>query len=277
VDTGGEIDQLLVALARGDGDLMIIAAHPDDDVIGAGALMARVPRVRVVYATDGAPRDGHDARGHGFADVSAYAAARQREACAALALAGVDADRIACLGVADQQATFALDLLALAIGQRLRVQAPAVVLTHAYEGGHPDHDATAFAVHAALELVQRGPSPSSGPPALLEFAGYHSGPNGGRDTGFVAADSPVLTKELDEGERRLKARMFACHASQASVLASFGVDRERFRRAPRYDFARPPHDGPLLYEQPGSGAAWGIDGARWRREAVAARRRLTGN
>ena len=70
--------------------------------------------------------------------------------------------------------------------------------------------------------------------------------------------------------------MFACHASQAAVLVSFSVDRERFRVAPRYDFAHPPHEGPLLYERPGSGAEWGIDGARWRQEAVAARRRLLG-
>ena len=28
-----------------------------------------------------------------------------------------------------------------------------VVVTHAYEGGHPDHDAVAFAVHAAVAEV----------------------------------------------------------------------------------------------------------------------------
>ena len=48
----------LARLERGERELLVIAAHPDDDVIGAGALMARVPRVRVLYVTDGAPRDG---------------------------------------------------------------------------------------------------------------------------------------------------------------------------------------------------------------------------
>ena len=85
MEAARDVDQLFATVRRGDGELMIVAAHPDDDVIGAGALMARIPRVRVVYATDGAPRDGRDARAHGFADVAAYAAARQREARAALA------------------------------------------------------------------------------------------------------------------------------------------------------------------------------------------------
>ena len=68
--------------------------------------------------------------------------------------------------------------------------------------------------------------------------------------------------------------MVACHATQARVLAPFPLGPERFRSAPRYDFSRPPHPGPLHYERADSGATWGIDGARWRAEATAAARRL---
>jgi len=260
----------LADLEGGQGDLLVVAAHPDDDVIGAGALMARVRRVDVLYVTDGAPRDGRDARAHGFADVAAYAAARRREAESALAFAGVPPERLAWLGVADQQATFALDRVALAVRERLVATRPRVVLTHAYEGGHPDHDATAFAVHAALRTTV-----DLGGPALLEFAGYHASAGAGRATDFLPVDGcPPLTRELDAREQRLKTAMFACHASQAAVLAGFSVVREQFRRAPRYDFDRPPHTGALLYERRDSGAEWGIDGARWRREAAAARDRL---
>lgn len=262
----------LADLEGGQGDLLVVAAHPDDDVIGAGALMARVPRVSVLYVTDGAPRDGRDARAHGFADVAAYAAARRREAESALAFAGVLPEQLAWLGVADQQATFALDRVAVALRELLVARRPQVVLTHAYEGGHPDHDATAFAVHAALALGGEALAPR---PALLEFAGYHASPGGGRATDFLPADAcPPVTVALSAREQRLKAAMFACHASQVGVLASFPLLREQFRRAPGYDFSRPPHAGALLFERAGSGAEWGIDGARWRREAAAARDRL---
>ena len=42
---------------------------------------------------------------------------------------------------------------------------PDVVLTHAYEGGHSDHDATAFAVHLAAGVMRRegGKAPLSLP------------------------------------------------------------------------------------------------------------------
>ncbi len=234
----------LAQLERGDGELLVIVAHPDDDVIGAGALLARVPRARVAYVTDGAPRDGRDARAHGFAGVAAYAAARRREAESALALASIAPDRMIWLGVPDQQATFALDHLVAVLGLMVREFRPRAVLTHAYEGGHPDHDATAFAVHAAL-----APRPGERARlALLEFPGYHATPDGGRSTDFLpdAARTPV-TFELDAPARRLKAAMFACHVSQAAVLGAFSCAREQLRCAPAYDFSRPPHAGTLLY------------------------------
>jgi hypothetical protein len=53
--------------------------------------------------------------------------------------------------------------------------------------------------------------------------------------------------------------------SQREVLRAFPVDTERFRPAPRYDFSRPPHVGPLLYESRGRG----VTGAQWRSLAQA--------
>jgi LmbE family N-acetylglucosaminyl deacetylase len=49
---------------------------------------------------------------------------------------------------------------------------PAAIFTHAYEGGHPDHDAAAFAVHCAVGLVSRRGTPA---PVVNEFTSYHNG------------------------------------------------------------------------------------------------------
>src|SRR2546423_9150234 len=73
---------------------IVVAAHPDDEVIGAGARLAATPGAVVVHVTDGAPRDLADAQALGFASRDDYAAARRREGEAALGLAGVDGDRI---------------------------------------------------------------------------------------------------------------------------------------------------------------------------------------
>ena len=51
--------------------------------------------------------------------------------------------------------------------------------------------------------------------------------------------------------------------SQRDLLAGFTIEVERFREAPQYDFARPPHPGELYYETLG----WRITGDVWRRHA----------
>lgn len=243
----------------------LVVAHPDDEVIGGGALLTRLPQAVVLHVTDGAPRNERDMRAAGFAGWRDYAAARRRETEAALALAGLGAERLRCLGIPDQQATLDLAALARQVAAFLRDRSCAAVLTHAYEGGHPDHDATAFAVHAACRLLARD---GGAVPELTEMAGYHA-QDGGVATGVFLPHpgaGPVEVVELDAAMQNLKRRMLDCHATQGTVLAPFSAAAERFRRAPRYDFALPPHPGTLHYER----YDWGMTGERWRRLAQAA-------
>jgi LmbE family N-acetylglucosaminyl deacetylase len=254
------------------GVTVFVAAHPDDEVLGAAAeLMAR-PDAWVVHLTDGAPHDMADARRLGFATRAEYAAARAREARGALALVPVAPDRIVGFGVTDQEAVGALALLARRLAALLARATATDVLTHPYEGGHPDHDAAAFAVHAAAALLART---HARVPSLREFASYHADPaDGSMRTGVfltpnraaVAARAPELVVELDGATAERKARMVGAFRTQATVTALFPVRVERHRPAPRYRFTVAPHAGPLLYERQG----WGVDGTRWRALAAAA-------
>jgi N-acetylglucosamine malate deacetylase 2 len=137
-----------------------------------------------------------------------------------------------------------------------------IVLTHAFEGGHPDHDAAAFAVHAVVKfLSQRGRSPQ-----VIEMPFYRAdGPGWARQTfpPEQARSIVVLTPE----EQNLKRRMIECYASQSQTLAPFALDRECFRAAPPCDFSMLPNGGALLYER----YDWGMNGARWCELAEAAR------
>ena len=186
-----------------------------------------------------------------------YAAARHSELLCALREAGSTPDLVE-LCIADQEATVNMAEIARRIRGLLQQCSPGLVLTHAYEGGHPDHDATALAVHLAVSSLH------SSRPALYEFTSYHA-----RNGGFHCGDflphsgSPALTFELSPEERRRKEAMLDCFITQHDVLKSFRTDIERFRIAPSYDFTSPPHEGRLYYEQ----FDWGMQGEEFRRIA----------
>lgn len=254
--------------------VLVVVAHPDDETIGIGAQLPKLGAATVIHVTDGAPRGLEDFRRAGYFSAQEYAATRRREVRAALALAGFDPARVKSLAVSDQEAAFHLVALTERITTEIAAWRPEIVVTHAYEGGHPDHDSTAFAVHTALHFIGRR---GAAVPAVVEIASYHAGAEGQRVVAAFlpgnAAAAPVpdpCEVVLSEPERDLKRRMFDCFVSQRDVIAWFQTEVERFRAAPPYDFARPPHDGVLLYETFG----WDLTGARWRELAAAARTRL---
>lgn len=78
---------------------LLVAAHPDDEVIGNGAQLPRFRAITLLHVTDGAPRNGCDAVMHGFVDTASYAAARRGKSLAAFAISGIPGDRALSWGL----------------------------------------------------------------------------------------------------------------------------------------------------------------------------------
>lgn len=250
------------ALLRSD-PLLIVAAHPDDETIGAGVLMGRVPNVQIVHVTDGAPRNTADARAAGFSNCESYAEQRKLEVRYALSHAGIPEGAIHCLQFPDQDTAFHLAELAQVLAEVFFMYRPRVVITHAYEGGHPDHDSVAFACRQAAEIFSSYDDNETGSePAIWEFTGYHISDGRPRVYDFLShGDARECGFRLSEEERQLKVVMLREFATQRKTLEPFmHPEFERFRRAPRYDFSRAPHDGKLFYEH----FDWGVNGSTWR-------------
>jgi LmbE family N-acetylglucosaminyl deacetylase len=245
--------------ARGPRTVVLVA-HPDDETVGIGGRLAELDPRAIVIATDGAPRDPWFWREARCADRNAYAALRRLELEDALRAGGVPDGRLRRWPFIDQEAARDLGPLTRAARRLFDELRPELVLTHPYEGGHPDHDAVAFAAHAAA-----GDMPAPRRPLLVEMAfSHHAG--GGAAWGRFAGPAGQRIA-LDAGQRARKEAMVACHASQARVLAACPLDAEYVRPAPTYDFTAPPATGAFLYDSFG----WPVRGADFLRAAAAAR------
>ena len=243
---------------------LIFAAHPDDETLGAAAVMMRYPETRVVYLTDGAPRDPQLRSPDAGGSRSDYAKLRSLEAMAAIQIADLGRDRVHWLGAVDQEAIHEAIPEAHHLLQLIREISPDVLITHPYEGGHPDHDAAALIARLASDLLSRS---GSAAPDLLEMTSYHA-----RDGRLITGEFlPLSTQlplkiELRSAEVNRKKLMIGCYQSQWRVLQNFGVDTEMLRLAPLYDFCQPPHAGKLWYECLG----WPMTGTEWRSLAAGA-------
>lgn len=254
---------LLAGLSPDSSDaslrVVVLAAHPDDETIGASAVLARYPQTQVVYLTDGAPRNTKLWPPKMSGSRQEYAALRLQEAACALAHAGIAAEQIFWLGGVDQEAICEANALVSRLSEFLREFVPDVLITHPYEGGHPDHDCAALIAQLAPACLGREA------PEVVEMTSYHAR-RGRCVTGefLPAQPSPEIEFHFSEGDRERKRKMMDEYKSQRLVLENFPISSERLRIAPAYDFSQPAHEGTLWYECMG----WEMTGARWRELAA---------
>lgn len=140
-----------------------------------------------------------------------------------------------------------LNALAQAVRERMLRERPQAVFTHPYEGGHADHDACAFAVHAAVRQMHET---GEAVPLIVESPFYFRREGGELQTGefLSVTGGPERVYPLHAWEQQRKQAVFAAFPTQDSILRVFRTDCERYRIAPKYDFTRPPHAGTAHYE-----------------------------
>jgi LmbE family N-acetylglucosaminyl deacetylase len=208
---------------------LLVTAHPDDESIGAGVLMQRLPAAAVLCCTNGSPKVERFWRDKGFRSREEYAEARARELAQAAEIAGVAWAKM--LPIADQELYLNLAEAIARVSDAVREFRPEILVTHAYEGGHPDHDACSF--------VAATVAGDTGLP-VWEMPLYH-GPTAAKVRQRFRDDATECVEIVPSIEElRIKRELWQAHASQTPVIRTFDVELpELFRPQPRYDYATP--------------------------------------
>ncbi len=214
--------------------LLVLVAHPDDESIGCGVLMQRMSSSLVVFAVDGAPA------GYGFERKSGslrnYSEERFREATRALAnVPNCSFQRLKTRAgkyFPDRQLFKYLEEASASLIEIAKQFAPDAIVSHAYEGGHIDHDACSFlAKHAAHTLLLKH----------FEFPLYWQDAKG-RDV-FQEFRDPqeegAFSLVPSQAEITIKNEMLAEYKTQQDIVTVFSTKKESFRQVPCYDYARP--------------------------------------
>jgi len=221
------------------GGVLVIAAHPDDEVLGLGLTLIKHRNhgdsVTVVFTTNGAGGNWKESS----TVKRAVSAVRFDEACAALAVIGIDPAGIVCLGFPDGGLHRYIPEASADIATLIRVIAPRRTYVHAIEGGHLDHDITAFIVQEVSARLPIEP--------VFEWAEYNSEAPAGRpisDARFASdpyvPDFQCAPTPFDQSEFASKQEMLAKYASQAVSIRYYPFCSEILRKA------RPVHLLPRL-------------------------------
>jgi LmbE family N-acetylglucosaminyl deacetylase len=191
--------------------LLVLAPHPDDEAIGAGALIQRVVarggEVRAIFLTDGDrnpwPQRFLERRWSVTPrDRAAWGGLRRREAVASLASLGVPREHVSFLGFPDQELTTlarAGDPGPLeALRSAMETFRPTLLVVPSAQDLHSDHRAGGWFAHHAIRGI------GDDAPEIVTYVVH----------GEAAPQRLHVVLELTDEERRRKREAIACHRSQ---------------------------------------------------------------
>lgn len=219
---------------------ILICAHPDDEVISSSKYISSSrDRIHIAYVTDGdADEEGGKKRKE-----------RSQESRTALEYAGIeDRNQIHFLGFPESDTPNESRTILHRIKQLIERLDPDLILTHAYDGAHFDHDLVRFLINILI-------SSESLDIPIAEFALYHDNNGHSNHNTFITPDSTRdIVFNLSAEDITRKERMLSAYRSQQKYLKYFNTGNPelmRFCFANELDpriFEKKPHSFLLGYD-----------------------------
>lgn len=190
-------------------------------------MLQRLQRACVVFCADGTAWWPPYWITYGFPPL--YARSRRQEAREAVGIAG-NRHEVHFLGHPDGSLATCLPRAYRSLSELFRAWRPEHVITHAFEGGHEDHDSCSF---LAATLSREFHYQTWEMPLYYRSADTGNMVRQAFTTG-VPADDEITP--ATESELAIKESMLARHVSQQNIVSQFDPCIERFRRQPKYDY-----------------------------------------
>lgn len=214
--------------------VIVLAPHEDDEMLGIGILLQRFcGRVKIIFITDGAPVSGYPMKKRmiksSILNREEYARIRKEESVLAAKTIGLKESDLIYINSTDSGLSYVLEDACDTLRKIIADFNPGYIFFPAYEGGHPDHDATA-AIAKALSHYDGFREIS-----FFEYALYSS-PGGLKIfNDFHEASSGDIRIIAGHDECNMKKKAVSCYLSQlGGLLGNFSMDRETIRLA-RFD------------------------------------------
>lgn len=214
---GSMLGRIMPAKLTEVTDVLVIAAHPDDEILGLSSMLGKHrmngDMVTIVYVTNGSVGKGPSWKCSKMASEQ-ISKRRYEEGARALSHIGIKKGNLLCLGFPDGGTHRYLVEMAKDIIKLINDLNPKKIYVHSIEGGHDDHDIVSFVVKSVCKQL--------GSLHLYEWAEYNRlQPLGSKNINFRAS-IPSKYKEtimhLTKEEQKLKKKMLENHESQGVVV-----------------------------------------------------------
>lgn len=195
-------------------DILVFATHPDDEILGLSAIMARhrhrQEEVTVVYVTDGSGRGGSSWKRKKELSEK-IAEERYEEGVRALSVLKIPQQNLISMGFPDGGTHRYLKELSGDVASLIKITEPNKIYVHCIEGGHNDHDLVSLVVKSICNQLNFQ--------NVFEWAEYSPlYPLGTKNMNFLSPLPFHKEKEikinLTKDELISKKKMLACHRSQ---------------------------------------------------------------
>lgn len=227
---------------------LAIYAHPDDEVIGATYAMSECAKnLSLAFVTDGAPiiEDAPEyySPATSYQYGQEYIDLRRQEAKNVATILGLEKS-LKFMGLTDSMLHLQIPQLVSAVRKVIEDVNPDLIITHAYEGGHLDHDLVVAAIWKILYEIKRDI-------VVCETPLYSK--YGDTITHNERIDRHSLWPTISATPHAQKAEAMAAYASQQIDLQYFDPNTPEyyhFQSQPQFaSFRELPNCGEIMYRK----------------------------